>query len=178
MIYVRNKRIYKGAGTYIGRPSPLGNPFEMKSEADREDVIEQYRKWLWAQYAMTQDTGRESEAIKELNKLVNIARQGKDINLICWCAPKPCHGDIIKDYIEWTIYEEILDPKCPRCSAKMDLRTRKKDNKPFWGCSRYPKCNGSRKCPHYPSVMETDDYDDDGEQMGDYWHPGHPSNFG
>lgn len=34
-------------------------------------------------------------------------------------------------------------PQCPRCSAKMILRTAKKGSytgKKFWGCSHYPKC--------------------------------------
>ena len=28
---------------YIGRPSPLGNPFPMKSEKDRDSVVQQFR---------------------------------------------------------------------------------------------------------------------------------------
>lgn len=36
-------------------------------------------------------------------------------------------------------------PKCPKCSAKMILRTAKKGTNAggqFWGCSRYPACKG------------------------------------
>jgi hypothetical protein len=36
-------------------------------------------------------------------------------------------------------------PRCPKCGSEMVLRTAKRgDNQggQFWGCSRYPKCNG------------------------------------
>lgn len=36
-------------------------------------------------------------------------------------------------------------PRCPKCGSEMVLRTAKRgDNQggKFWGCSRYPKCNG------------------------------------
>lgn len=35
--------------------------------------------------------------------------------------------------------------KCPRCSAKMVERTNRKSGEKFLGCSRYPKCKGTRK---------------------------------
>lgn len=38
--------------------------------------------------------------------------------------------------------------KCPKCRAKLVLRVAKKGKNPgnkFWGCSRYPRCRGTRK---------------------------------
>ena len=35
----------------------------------------------------------------ELNKLWKAAKNG-DINLVCYCSPKSCHGDTIKTIIE------------------------------------------------------------------------------
>lgn len=38
------------------------------------------------------------------------------------------------------------DPtKCPRCGWKMIERTNRKTGQTFFGCSRYPKCRGTRK---------------------------------
>ena len=34
---------------YVGRPSPLGNPFVLGRDGNREEVIAEYRHWLWAQ---------------------------------------------------------------------------------------------------------------------------------
>lgn len=38
-------------------------------------------------------------------------------------------------------------PNCPKCGAEMKQRTGRQGQnagKPFWGCSTYPKCNGTR----------------------------------
>ncbi len=42
-------------------------------------------------------------------------------------------------------FEEAKEPYCPKCGSKMMLRTAKKGRyagKNFWGCSKYPNCNG------------------------------------
>jgi len=69
---------------YIGRPSPFGNPFSIGKDGSREEVIEKYRQWL-------QDQPR-------LIKIMKRELKGKD--LVCFCAPKPCHGDVIKEVVE------------------------------------------------------------------------------
>lgn len=81
MARVLNKKVsgIPAGAVYIGRPSKFGNPFAMKSEAQRDDVCDRYRAWLLAQ-----------------PKLVAAARSelaGKD--LVCWCAPRRCHGDTL-----------------------------------------------------------------------------------
>ena len=45
-------------------------------------------------------------------------------------------------------FEKAQEPFCPKCGSKMVLRTAKKGRyagKNFWGCSRYPDCNGILK---------------------------------
>ncbi|MFA5347055.1 MAG: DUF4326 domain-containing protein [Methanoregula sp.] len=69
---------------YIGRPSPFGNPFSIGKDGSREEVIEKYRQWL-------QDQPR-------LVKIMKRELKGKD--LVCFCSPKPCHGDVIKEVVE------------------------------------------------------------------------------
>ena len=85
---VVNKRT-SAFDVYIGRGSKWGNPFVMKSEADRERVIEQYRKYLWGQIKAGVVTKDELRAL-----------DGKRLG--CFCAPKACHGDVIVDAIEWS----------------------------------------------------------------------------
>jgi hypothetical protein len=34
--------------------------------------------------------------------------QGKDLKLDCFCAPKACHGDVLKDCIHWYTYSHKL----------------------------------------------------------------------
>ncbi len=64
---------------YIGRPSKFGNPFEIGKDGTREEVIAKYKEYL--------------RGNKPLQKLVKQELLGKD--LVCYCAPKPCHGDIL-----------------------------------------------------------------------------------
>ena len=49
MIRIENKKTFRGAGVYIGRPSLLGNPFQIGTHGTRDEVIAQYRVWLWQQ---------------------------------------------------------------------------------------------------------------------------------
>jgi len=43
------------------------------------------------------------------------------------------------------IFEKYLDyPRCPLCGATMNERTNRRTDERFLGCSRYPKCRGSR----------------------------------
>lgn len=33
---------------------------------------------------------------------------------------------------------------CPECGSEMVVRTRRSDGNKFWGCKKYPECNGTR----------------------------------
>lgn len=83
---------------YVGRPSPLGNPFQMNTEAERDSVVAQYRKWLWAQI---QDGS--ASAGYELIAIARRVKKGEQIRLVCFCAPRKCHADIIVNAINWLI---------------------------------------------------------------------------
>ncbi len=66
---------------YIGRPGKWGNPFVMHKEEDRQFVIDQFIAWL--------ATGGAPYNLEE------IKRELKGKRLLCWCHPKPCHGDVL-----------------------------------------------------------------------------------
>ena len=93
MIIVGNKK-HDARGIYVGRPSPLGNPFAMQGEATRAEVIRDYEDWLAEQLL-----DPSSEASIEIHRLAALARK-QDNCLLCFCAPKACHADIIKRTIE------------------------------------------------------------------------------
>ena len=76
---------------YIGRGSPLGNPFPITKELPRLEAIAKYKVYLIQRIISNNDI--ILNALKSLNK---------DSKLLCFCAPAPCHGNIIKD-----IWEEI-----------------------------------------------------------------------
>src|SRR6266540_7499759 len=89
MITVENKK-HGARGIYVGRPSPLGNPFAMHCEAERASVIRDYEEWLAGQLL-----DPRSAASIEMSRLAALARK-QEICLLCFCAPKACHADIIK----------------------------------------------------------------------------------
>lgn len=64
---------------YIGRPSKWGNPFVIGIDGNREEVIEKYEKYL--------------KSKRNLIELIKRELKGKD--LVCYCAPQSCHGDIL-----------------------------------------------------------------------------------
>lgn len=77
-------------GEYVGRPSPLGNPFVMRSESQRDGVVDAYARWLSER--MKED-GPERAEIERIAAL-------DDGTLLCWCHPALCHADVIRDWIE------------------------------------------------------------------------------
>lgn len=63
---------------YIGRPAKWGNPFVIGRDGSREEVIAKYRAWVASQPKLL-------GALDEL--------RGRD--LVCWCAPQACRGDVL-----------------------------------------------------------------------------------
>lgn len=80
---VLNKRtdIIPPGAVYVGRPSNWGNPFLIGKDGNREEVIAKFRTWILNDFY-----GRT--LFNHLEEL-----RGKD--LVCWCAPLPCHADVL-----------------------------------------------------------------------------------
>ena len=85
---------------YVGRAvpsrgladSPFGNPYKLGRDAtpaDRADVIQKYRSWLLGQ----------RELLRRLHEL-----RGR--TLACWCAPEPCHANVLVELVD---ADEVLD---------------------------------------------------------------------
>lgn len=101
MIKVVNRKTYKGTdGVYVGRPSPLGNPYthvpskyaEFKV-ATRDEAVEKYREWL--QNALKHDR----VVYNAFWHLVQFYRDFGQLTLACHCAPKRCHAEVLRDMI-------------------------------------------------------------------------------
>ena len=81
----------KKGSTYIGRGSPLGNPFPITKELPRLEAIAKYKDYIISRILSNNDM-----VINALRAFTNVRR------LLCFCKPAPCHGDVIKE-----IWEEI-----------------------------------------------------------------------
>ena len=84
VVHVRDRR--PGA-VRIDRTTKWGNPFVIGKDGSRQQVIEKYRAYLWL-----------SPLINDLHELF-----GKDLE--CWCAPLPCHGDVIAEVLAYPAEE-------------------------------------------------------------------------
>ena len=79
----------------IDRKTIFGNPFFMTNESYRDTVCDRFAKYFEDSVSKP-----KSELRKELIKVFIKVREGENINLQCHCAPKRCHGDEIKKFIE------------------------------------------------------------------------------
>lgn len=75
----------ESADVYCGRPSIWGNPHVIGSGLSRTEAIARYKKTFY-------DMMKDEFYIQEIEKL-----RGKKIG--CWCKPKPCHLDVISEYL-------------------------------------------------------------------------------
>ncbi len=74
--------------------SVLGNPFILKREADRENVCNAFKQHLEQKVR-----AKDPAVTKALNLIYKTART-QAVELSCFCAPKRCHADAIKELIE------------------------------------------------------------------------------
>jgi len=81
MCKVLNKHVdgIPAGAEYIGRGSKWGNRFIIGRDGDRATVIAKHERWLADQH----------DLLRALDEL-----RGRD--LVCFCAPRPCHGDLLR----------------------------------------------------------------------------------
>ena len=84
----------------IDRQTPVGNPFYMHSEAERDKVCDQYQAYFDSKVSKKTDNA----FMNYLRGIYKFA-QNQPVALACWCAPKRCHGETIKKFIE--SFEEV-----------------------------------------------------------------------
>lgn len=77
---------------YIGRAGKgldgyFGNPIKLEKGEERGSTIEKYRDYFYDRLQT------DSEFKKRILSL-----KGKSLG--CFCAPNPCHGDVIKEYLD------------------------------------------------------------------------------
>ena len=77
--------------TYIGKGSYWEKDTRIGGDTSRAEALEQHK----------QDLANDLEKLRRIDEL-----QGMD--LLCFCAPRPCHGDILVELATMT-YEERLE---------------------------------------------------------------------
>jgi hypothetical protein len=90
-------RIYIGRKnkTYGLEESHLSNPYSVGKNNPREESISDFSHHL------DRHLGYANSRIKsEFERILGLLKHGRDIELVCWCKPLDCHGDVIKKRLE------------------------------------------------------------------------------
>lgn len=106
MIQIVNKKTHKPeeCDYYIGRGSVLGNPFTHLRNGTtkatyvvdtRDEAIASYE-----QYIRDALSRNDSAFLNALNEIILIEQRYGKVNLVCYCAPLPCHGNIIAKILQ------------------------------------------------------------------------------
>jgi hypothetical protein len=82
----------------IMRPSKWGNPFVLKKDGNRQEVLVKYKAWLQELLALP----AFRLALVELSKAPA---------LVCCCKPQACHGDLLIEAMRelGLIQQEVTD---------------------------------------------------------------------
>jgi len=85
----RPKEIPHGA-VYVGRPTQYGNPF---SKGSKQQNIEDFKCY----------------AVERLEREPNWLDPLKGKDVVCWCAPQGCHGDVLVELANQTDEDDSKD---------------------------------------------------------------------
>lgn len=96
----------------ITRGTVLGNPFIMRGEGERDEAVACYARLLRGGdvYALGRESGlaiheasarvKHSSRLHAVGALAERAAAGERLRLVCACAPRLCHGHVLKAWIE------------------------------------------------------------------------------
>lgn len=96
MIVIKNLKtdyILEYYDVRVDRKSILGSPFYISKNNTREEVLAQYKTYFKSKVK------NDPKFKKKLDQLFQMYIKYGRLNLFCWCAPKPCHAETIRDYL-------------------------------------------------------------------------------
>ncbi len=83
----------------VDRASPVGNPFYMHNESERDLVCDSYEQYFYKQL-------HSEQFMNYLQKILSAARTYGKVYLYCWCAPKRCHAETIRNWLYTQLNKE------------------------------------------------------------------------
>ena len=123
-VYNRKAETHHTNNFYIGRGSPLGNPYthitDKKTKAiyqakDRDDAIDKYSHYFDLMY------GSNLVFTSAIDKIYELYKTGEDVYLECYCKKYQsnechndeirCHGDVIKEKLESRLLKEKIQER-------------------------------------------------------------------
>lgn len=86
-------RSWPPGALYIGRGTPFGNPSSIQETGSRDQALADFHVYLESLIARVE---RGTGDLHDLATYEALRGLREDSELVCSCAPKPCHGDILK----------------------------------------------------------------------------------
>ena len=99
-----NYPIYRG-GSVLGNPytdKPLKSTLAVFKAKNREEAIQKYDTYFDTQY------GRNREFTAVIDEIYEKYKNGETVHLECYCAPLPCHGQIIVKKLQQRLLKEKI----------------------------------------------------------------------
>lgn len=135
-----------GLAVRIDRRSRWGNPFRIGRDGDRAEVIDRYREHVHASPELLASVGELAGRV-----------------LGCWCAPAPCHGDVLAGLSE--LSEQIGGSETERvlslselserfAAADLDVRPRVRRGCAIPRCAR-PRTLGRAVCAKHAALGDS-----------------------
>jgi hypothetical protein len=90
---LRNVKPSKPWDFSVARGTPLGNRYFLAKENERDQACDWYDNWFF-------NHSHSKEFYDYLNVLITAYKKYGKLRLFCWCAPKRCHAETPKRYIE------------------------------------------------------------------------------
>ena len=111
-ITVVNKYACKATDSdvYIGRGSVFGNPYTHLPSSRADAIRVATRAEACKKYEDIFATKIAPKARIELLRLIHKAINHEPITLVCFCAPKQCHGDYLKKVIDEAVLHFTSNP--------------------------------------------------------------------
>ncbi len=93
IVNLRNYKLHENEVLIkVDRTSPVGNPFIMHNESERDKVCDKYEEYF--------QNSKERDRFMNYLRIIYTKAKTQDVALGCWCYPKRCHAETIKNFIE------------------------------------------------------------------------------
>lgn len=113
---------------YIGRGSSFGNRFKIGVDGSRSEVVKLYWKWFYDELKLKGELWNLMRRLVVLEE--DLKLRGRELNLVCFCAPLRCHGDVLKKWIEFVVTKRAeareRGAQKPEVATKKVRKTRSK----------------------------------------------------
>lgn len=77
---------------YVGRPTRFGNPYRVEEVGSHEEAVRLYRAWF-------RERTKDPRFLQALENLYQRLKRNGVLTLSCHCAPKPCHAEVIAEWL-------------------------------------------------------------------------------